>query len=419
MPPQLSRLLRRLERYTHLDMVYFGSGSFWQTFGQFGSSVLALVLLYVFANFLPKETYGTYRYLISLAGLLNVLTLTGMSQAVTQAVATGKDGAFRTSVRYQAKWNSILMLVSFAVAGYYFWNGNYILMGGLLILGACVPLTNAFNTYGAYLAGKRQFRLNNIFSVLSTLVYTAGMVAVIFWSGEVVYLVAAYALTTLASTAFFYFLTVRMFKPPREKAESTLKYGRHLTFISLLEPVAGQIDSIILNHFWGPVQLATYSIAIAIPNRAAPFIKDLVDLGFPKMANKTPEEINRTFYMRIAQGMFFGLLCTVAYVLLAPYLFKYLLPNYLDALFYSQLLAITFIFSMPNRLVSVLLVSQKFSRAIFFNNTFQTMVRIALSITFGITGGILGLVLAYITYYMFTTLINIAVWQWSSTRRRV
>jgi O-antigen/teichoic acid export membrane protein len=411
---RLYRLLRWSEQYTNLDMLYFMSGNFWQTLGQVGSSLVALGLMLVFANFLPKETYGTYRYLISLAGLLNIFTLTGMSQAVMQAVSTGRDGALRASVRYQLKWNSILMLVSWALAAYYLWHGNFVYGGALLVLSLCVPLTNAFNTYGAYLAGKRQFRLNNIFSVLSTLIYAAGMVAVIFISGQVVWLVAAYALTMFASTVLFYFLTVRRFKPPLGSvaAESeTLRYGRRLTFIGLMGPIVAQADSIILNHFWGAAPLAVYSIAMAIPNRAVPFIKDLVDVGFPKIAAKTPEEIDKTFYQRIAQGLLLGTLFAGVYALAAPYLFKYLLPQYLDAVIYTKILALNFIFAMPNRYLSALLTSQKMIRQIFVGGLITNTSTILLYLVLGIWGGILGLVMAQLSYSVLAFVVNMILWK--------
>jgi len=412
MKDRLISLLRSSERYTKLDMVYFASGNFWQTFGQVVNSILALALLLIFANFLPKETYGTYRYLLSLAGLLNIFTLSGMSQAVAQAVSNGHEGALRTSVRYQLKWNSLLMLVFLTLGGYYLFRHNYAVMGGLLVLGLCVPLVSAFNTYGAYLGGRREFRLHNLFSVLSTLIYVAGMIVAIFLSGKVIWLVAAYALTALASNALFYFVTLRRFKPPLEPAEDTLRYGRHLTYINLMAPVVSQLDSIILNHFWGAAPLAVYSIAMAIPNRAVPFVKSWVDVSFPKLATKTLEEIHATLYRRIAQGMLFGLVMTGCYVFVAPYLFKYFLPQYLDAVFYTQVLSLMFIFSVPNRYIATLFAAQKMSRHLFVIGAVQSAFRLFYYIVLGIWGGILGLVIAQVAGTGTNFLISMVAWYW-------
>ncbi len=409
-------LLRWSERFTNLDMVYFASGSFWQTFGQVLNAILALSLIILFANLLPKETYGTYRYLISLAGLLNVFTLTGMNQAVAQAVSVGKEGAFRTAARYQLKWNSILIIAFFTLGVYYLVNENFAYTGAFIILGLATPFTNALNTYGAYLSGKREFRLNNFFSIISTLIYVGGMVAAITLSGEVIWLVTAYALATTGANLLFYYLTVRKFNPPLSPAHDTLRYGRHLTLIGLFAPVAAQIDSVILNHFWGAAPLAVYAIATAIPNRAVPLIKDWVDVGFPKAAKKTPEELDRTFFKRILQGLAAGSVLTAAYWVVAPVFFQYFLPQYHDAVIYTQILAITFIFAMPNRYISVLMSSQKMTKRILVNSAVQAVMVIGLYLALGIWGGILGLILAQVAEDAISLLVNIAIWRYKRRR---
>jgi O-antigen/teichoic acid export membrane protein len=395
-------------------MVYFASGSFWQTFGQISSNLLALILVIVFANFLPKETYGTYRYLISLAGILNVFTLTGMSQAVTQAVSLGREEVLRRSVRYQLKWNLILMLASWSLGAYYFFHANFAYAGALLVLSLATPLTAALNTYGPYLAGKREFRLNNIFSLFSTLIYVLGMLGAIFWSGEVIWLIVAYAATTTLANLIFYFLTLWMFRPPLGSAESSrdvLKYGRHLTYINLMTPVVGQLDSVILNHFWGAVPLAVYSIATAIPNRAVPFVKSWVDVGFPKIANKSGEEIDATLYRRIGQGFLFGAVCAVGYIVVAPFAFALLLPQYDDAVIYTQLLSIMFLFSTSNRYLGNLLTAHKMSREILVVSVVQNVLRLIYFIVLGIWGGIMGLVIAQVAGAATNFLVVFAAWR--------
>src|SRR3989344_4903049 len=121
---KLYTVLRGLEKYTKADMVYLAKGGFWITFGQSFSTLLSLVLIIAFANLLPKETYGTYRYILSLASIFNVFTLTGMNSAVARAVAIGHEGALRTSVKYQLKWNLLMLVAFFTLGGYYLANGD-------------------------------------------------------------------------------------------------------------------------------------------------------------------------------------------------------------------------------------------------------------------------------------------------------
>jgi len=108
-----------------IDLKYFASGGFWTAFNQLINGLLSFLLVIVFANLLPKETYGIYTYLLSLSGFFTVFTLSGMNAAVLQAVASGNEGILKSSVKYQIKWNSAMTLVLFGLAGYYFWQYNY------------------------------------------------------------------------------------------------------------------------------------------------------------------------------------------------------------------------------------------------------------------------------------------------------
>lgn len=413
-PSPLTRLLRWGEKYTRLDMVYLASGSFWISVAQVGSGLLSLAVLVAFANLLSQEAYGTYRYILSLAGLLNIFSLTGMNTAVTRAVARGEEGALRASVRYQLRWGLLMLLAFLALGGYFFLKDNQLFALSFLILGLFTPATLAFNTYGAYLEGKKEFRLASISTVLSTALYSAGMGATLFLSGEMLWIVFAYALLTFLSTFLFYLYTLYRFRPPARASRESLVYGRELTLIGLMDPVVSQIDKIVVAHFWGPAQLAVYSFAMAIPGRATIAVKNLVGLGSPKFAIKTPQEINERFYTRVLQGMCFGALMTLGYVLLSPYVFAYMLPKYLDSILYSQILALSFIFAIPNRMVSLILVSQKLSRIIFVNNFGQNLLKIALYVLFGIYGGVMGLVVVFVLISLLSMLINIAVWRWQS-----
>ena len=409
-------ILRWSEKYTQADMVYVAKGGFWVTFGQTIATILSLGLVIAFANLLPKESYGLYKYILSLASVLNIFSFTGMNNAVSRAVAAGDEGALRASVRYQLKWGLLMLLAFLAVGAYYFLNDNTLLGTSFLILGVFVPPTLALNTYGAYLDGKKQFRLASTSTVISTLIYIAGMLVALLWSKNVVWLITAYALTTFLSTLLFYIVILRKFKLPLATSGETLRYGRELTFLGFIGPIASQIDKIVLVHFYGVATLAIYSLAMAIPDRATAFIKNWVGIGLPKFVEKTVEEINSIFYKRVFQGMVIGGLATLSYVLVAPYLFRYLLPQYIDSVFYSQILAVSLLFAIPNRYVSLLLLAHKLSRAIFVNNMIQNILKTLVYVVLGIWGGVLGLVIANVLNSLISMIINIAVWQMNTAK---
>ena len=179
-------------------------------------------------------------------------------------------------------------------------------------------------------------------------------------------------------------------------------------------PIVAQIDSIILAHFWGPAQLAVYSLARVIPDRIGPLIKTIINLGMPKLAIKTAEDIDKVFYKRIFQTLGLGALLAAGYILLSPLVFKYLLPKYIDSIFYSQLLALTFIFAAPLGYMGVAFYSQKMVKIIFSSSIFSSIIKIILYIILGIWGGIFGLVLAQVIYYIIVFFISIALWKFKN-----
>jgi O-antigen/teichoic acid export membrane protein len=87
------RALRWSQKYTKTDMVYLAKGGGWLSIGQVVEKLSALGLAIAFANLIPQETYGTYKYIISLGGIIAIFTLSGLRTAVTQAVARGYEGS--------------------------------------------------------------------------------------------------------------------------------------------------------------------------------------------------------------------------------------------------------------------------------------------------------------------------------------
>ncbi len=399
------------QKYTKTDMLYLAKGGFWVGFAQTCNSIFSLILVIAFANLLPKETYGTYRYILSIAGMLNIFTLSGMNNAVSRAVAKGDEGVLRPAVMYQLKWNLLMFGASAFLAGYYFIHDDTILATSLLILGVFVPATLAFNTYGSYLDGKKQFRIAYSFSVLSTFVYSLGMFLTLLVTENVIWIVAVYAITTFIPSFIFYTYVIRTFKPPVAiDTADTLKYGRELTFLRFTDPLVSQIDKVVLAHFWGPAQLAIYSLALAVPNRATLFMKSWIAIGFPKFAEKSFKEINQVFWRRILQGMVVGIGVTLVYFFLSPHLFKYVLPQYLESIYYSQLLSLNFILAIPNRYISLLFTSQRLSYVLLKRTLIQGIITILLYVTLGMWRGLLGLVIANLCITVIGFLINLSLW---------
>lgn len=401
-------------------MLYIARGNFWTTSGQTIITVISLTLLIAFANLIPKETYGAYRYLLSIVGILTLFSLTGMNSAVTRSVATGAVGILRKTVLYQVRWNLLMSVSLLACSGYYYAKGNETFAFATLIFALTVPFTLAFNTYGPYLVGRKMFFHANLFGVISTILYACVTFLVLWYSDSLILVVAAYAITGLVTSYVLYRYVLQRHHPSDtgEYPNDTIEYAKKLTYIRWLAPIASHIDKIILAQFWGAAEVAVYTLANTIPSKGVPALKNLMDIGLPKFSQKTPEQINNVMVLRLIQGFGVGAAATIAYVITAPLLFTYILPQYLDGLHYSQLLAITFIFALPNRYMGLLFESQKMSRQLFANSIANSVIAIALFVIMGIIGGVMGLVIARVLHASVGFFVNLVSWMVSTRKKR-
>ena len=101
---RLIRVLRWSEKYTKTDMVYLAHGTFWLSSSSIITGAVSFVLALAFANLLTKDAYGTYKYILTLFGILCVACLRGMDTAVTQGAARGNDGTVVSGLRSKRNW---------------------------------------------------------------------------------------------------------------------------------------------------------------------------------------------------------------------------------------------------------------------------------------------------------------------------
>src|SRR3990172_6841992 len=89
------QLLRQSEDFLKTDMVYLTKGGFWLSLGHGVAMLAGFFISIAFANLFPKESFGTYKFILSMVAMLGAFSLTGIGVAITQAVARGNGGSLR------------------------------------------------------------------------------------------------------------------------------------------------------------------------------------------------------------------------------------------------------------------------------------------------------------------------------------
>src|SRR3989344_3617190 len=166
--------LQFLGDYFETDAVYVAKSGFWLSLGQIFSSGLAFLLSIFFANYVSKDIYGQYKFVLSITGILGALSLTGMGTIVIQAVARGAEGILKDAVKTTLRWGFIILLFGLGGSVYYFLNGNNVLGFSMLIAALALPITNSFGLYGGYFSGKKNFKMSTLYWVISQTLVTIG-----------------------------------------------------------------------------------------------------------------------------------------------------------------------------------------------------------------------------------------------------
>jgi O-antigen/teichoic acid export membrane protein len=340
---RIYHLLRKSEKYTQTDMVYLAKGGFWLTLGQIISSTSSFLLAIAFANLLPKESYGIYKYVLSIAGMLAISTLSGMGTAITQAVARGYEGSLIPALKTKIRWGLLGGLASLILAGYYYLQGNATLTISFLISAVFLPFMDSFGIYDAFLQGRKLFDVSTKYFIISQIIAVSALIATLFFTKNLFLILLAYFASWTLMRFIFLKITLKKFPLNQNQDPKTISYGKHLSLIGVIGTIASYLDRLLIFHYLGATEVAIYSIAIAPPEQIKGLFKNFNILALPKFSQRSKEEIKKTILSKTLKIVLITIPVIVVYVILAPFIFKLFFPKYLDAILFSQIFALSLI----------------------------------------------------------------------------
>ncbi len=354
---RLIRLLRWTQAYTKTDMVYLASGSFWLVLEQAVFSLSSLALAVAFANLIPQETYGTYKYILSLAGIFGIFALPGINTALARATAQGQGAAIRAATRVSILWASMGSVAALAGSAYYFAHANMQLALALFVIAAILPIFETFTTYLSYFVGIQRFDLRAKYRITTQAVSALVLFVTLLSTHNLIALLLAYFVPLSLTRAALYWLVARTIPRSKEGFDDMRRYGLHLTAMQVLGIIANEADKILLWKFLGPAQVATYTFALAIPDQIKGPLKGVGELAFPKFAAQTPQEIRANLpqlWRKLALYALAIVCVSLIYAAAAPLIFALLFPKYLASVAYSQLYALAMVVNITAVPIAIL-----------------------------------------------------------------
>ncbi len=385
------RLLRRSESYTKTDMIFLARGGFWLVLGQVISTISGFLFAIAFANLLPKETYGSYKYLLSLFALLAIPTLSGIDTAMIKAVAQGSSGTILSAIKTKIKWGLLGSLLALAVAYYYNLIGQGEISLGLLLMAVFLPFTDPLALYQTYYTGNKDFITLSKNSSLIRIITVSIMLVALYLTQNLILLLIAFLLP-LTLLRLYYFLQVKRNLNGKIDVES-IKFGKHLSIINIIAAVINQIDKIIIFHYLGAVQLAVYSLATTPPEQIKGVLKHIETISLAKFANRSLVEIKVSLHKRLWLLGGSILAISLLYILGAPWIYRWFFPDYIESVSYSQVFALSLTAAVAV-LPLTILQSKSAQHQLYLYKIYTSIVQLTAIITFIYTLGLWGAIIA-------------------------
>lgn len=383
----------------------------WLFSGQAVGTVMALLLAVGYANFLTQEVYGTYKYVLAILGILAVFSLPGMGDAVQRSTAQGAEGIFWRTFRKRVEWSFVGSLLSFAIAAYYFINGNLLLASAFAVAAPFLLVTDPLNHYQALLMGRRRYQQVSFYNIGIQVVSAIALFFAVFFSNNVAILILVYfaSFSILRAVAFWH--AIQQAPPNTTKDDEAMRFGGHMSILNVFGFVAGQLDTILLWQFLGPVPLAVYSFAQAAADHARKAFKvATTSMAFPTFSGQDKEVLKKTLPKKIFIAHLVTVPLAVVLALIVPYLYIFLFPAYLDSIPYAQIMMLLLAFS-PIRFISTAVNAHASIKDIYKMNLTASITHIAALMALVPVLGIWGAILASPVQTMISNVVSYRIFR--------
>ena len=360
------------------DTAYALQGGFYLGLNQTINIIKGIIIVALIARMLTREEYGLYKYALSFFGIAGVFGLTGITTAVSAAVAKSEYGMIAQGIKKAFAWSGVGACV-LGIAGLWFWRTEDTVLAYSLFLSAIIfPLSVPSGFYSAIEVGMKRFsRLCAVNGISSVLIIVS--VVLIGKIGPTIpgLVFATLGVPVLVQLAFTWYVvrTLRFLK--KEKDTQNMRYGYHQSAIDALGSVASYFDVLAIPNILGPAALAQYSIANTIPGQSKSLGKIAGSLIFPKLSQHDPAFSWHMLKKFLWKFVILGTILGALLALITPFLIGIVFSHaYDDVIPYAQMITVAMGISLPSIFIHNYFQSQLMHRPLYQLNVIYIAVRI-------------------------------------------
>lgn len=398
------KIINKVGKKLDLNIRYFTKNFSYMLANNIITIIFAMALSIMLARVLSKDMFGQYNFILSMMGIISILSLTGINTSITRSSAKGFDGSFTKSTKSKIKWSFIGTFILLLIGMYYYIEGSFLMSFGFMVSTLFFIPYYSFRTYQFFLLGKKRFKRYSFY--LSSITIAANLITMIiaYYFRDLVIILFVLLGTTSLINFLFLFKTIKERKN-RMVDKDTIPYGKHLTLVSIVSVIKSNLDKIIVGFLLGFEALAIYSIAIIIPRQVKPIWTMIGSLIFPDLSKKNKKiaysAIKRRFKYVILLEI---IIIIIGIIIIPPIILYFYSEKYVEAILYAQLLMFMTLLG-PAIILSNLVISQKQLRKIYKITIIPPIINILLLIILTPLFGLLGACIATVVGSGFIPLI--------------
>ncbi len=358
-----------------------------------------LATAYAFANYLDKELFGQYQFILTLITLFSIFSLRGVQYSIIQGVRNKESNVLINNITKFIVYALPIAGVGLLISIYYFYSAGEALGISILIAAVTFPFFKGFSFYSTIFTARKEFKKQAIFDSIYSLIPTVFIILAIFTISNITQLVSIYLLSNIVVSGILLYIAIKMTRNEHVAQlvnQSPTKALHRSTNISIVE-FEKMVHQLLIFNILGATALATYALA-ALPVREMTRIQKMLRiLALPKITEIDKTKIKKILYSKTVSLFSIFSFISLLYVIAAPFVLPLLFPQYPESVLLTQIIIWMLPFSSIF-LIYQALVFYSNEKKLYAINILTLTVRIILVsagiIYSGLTGVAIGIVLA-------------------------
>ncbi|MFC1926552.1 oligosaccharide flippase family protein [Chloroflexota bacterium] len=334
-------MIKRIFKYKdHADFRYIFRSGQYKLYKALFQFLTSFILTWVLANFTSKEYFGNYKFALSILGMLFILSLPGMKDAILQSVARGHDYSFIAGTKKAMRFSLLGSLALISISAYYLVIGKTEFGFVLIVCAIFFPFFHTLDGGYVFLSAKQNFKKELIYYALVTSFMTVSVLLCLYVFGEnlIAFMIVFFSSQSLLH--LYYYLKFKSGIVKSKEDKGLFSFGWFLTKISGLMQIANYIDQFVVGLLLGPVDLAIYFIGIMAPNKMKAAISPVFYTLYPRFSTGKMKLTTKKVLV-----IFVGS-CLISLILVAaiPVFIKVLFSEFTDSIIYGQVFSAALLF---------------------------------------------------------------------------